>query len=302
MKVVVTGGSGMLGHRLARLARQEHEVWGTYHTQKVDIEGCTMVVLDVSDEGQVRERLRDIDPDVVIHTAALTDVDECERAPDKAALINGGGTRIVAAMCEKLGAHFVYISTDYVFDGSRGGYREEDRPIPVNQYGKSKLLGETWALQHCSRALIVRTTMYGLKVPPKFGMMESLVTALLSGKPLARFVDQFFNPLYTAQLSQIILRLVDLGMTGLYHAGAAEKVSRLQFAEMVAALLAHGNCEIRPMPFRQIENLAPRPRDTSLVCSKLEALMATELPGLQEGLKELQRDWAETKNDERGHL
>ncbi len=302
MKILVTGGSGMLGHRLMRLAKLDHDVWGTYHTQRVDIDGCAMVVLDVTNEIEVRDRLSAIAPDIVIHTAALTDVDECETAPDKAELINGTGTRFVAATSEQLGARFVYISTDYVFDGARGDYVEDDRTNPVNQYGKSKLLGETWALKLCSRALILRTTMYGLKIPPKVGMMESLVAALRNGKPLARFVDQFFNPLYTGQLSQIILRLIDLERTGLYHVGASDKVSRLQFAERVAALWAAGGSEIRPVPFRQIENLAPRPRDTSLACRRLQALMAAEPPGLQEGLGQLRRDWAERKNDDRGYI
>lgn len=292
----------MLGHRLMRMARKEHDVWGTYHTQNVNIEGCTMVSLDVTNEGQVRDRLCAIGPDIVIHTAALTDVDECERVPNKAETINGGGTRLVAAISEELGARFIYISTDYVFDGARGAYREEDRPNPVNHYGKSKLLGETLALQNCPRALIVRTTMYGLKVPPKVGMMETLVAALRSGKPLARFANQFFNPLYTAQLSQIVLRLVDLGLSGLFHVGATDNVSRLQFAERVAALMGPGRCEIRSVPFQQIGNLAPRPRDTSLDCRKLQATLTTELPGIQDGLGQLQSDWAEMKNDRRGCL
>src|SRR5438128_3542317 len=96
MRIVVTGGSGMLGHCLMRRACCQHQVWGSYHTHRVEIPGCSTFSMDVTDESQVRAQLAACDPEVVIHTAALTDVDECERSPEKAKLINSEGTRITA--------------------------------------------------------------------------------------------------------------------------------------------------------------------------------------------------------------
>ena len=291
MRIVVTGGSGMLGHCLMRLAQRRHEVWGSYHTHPVEMPGCSMFAMDVTDEAAVRTQLEPIKPDVVIHTAALTDVDECERAPEKAKRINSEGTKIAARVAEALGAALVFISSDYVFDGAKGNYDEQDHPSPVNCYGESKLLGEEYARQFSTRLLILRTTMFGLKIPPRIGLMETLVEALRCGKPLSRFTDHYFTPLYTRQFSELILRLAELKVMGLFHVGAMERVSRFQFAQEVAEIFAPAHGEIRPVPFRQIDGLARRPQDTSLVSRLIVARLGIQLPDLRAGLLELKQDW-----------
>jgi len=291
MRIIVTGGSGMLGHCLVESARHRHEVWGSYRTHPVDIRGCSMFALDVTDETQVKTQFSVIRPEIVIHTAGLTDVDECERSPDKARGINSKGTETAAKIAGQLGALFVYISSDYVFDGAKGNYSENDTPRPVNHYGRSKLRGEESARQACSKLLILRTTMFGLKIPPQTGMMEGLVAALRGGKPMTRFVDQYFTPLYTQQLSDLIVRFAELGITGLFHLGAVEKVSRFEFAQQVAEIFASVGSEIRPVPFRQIDSLATRPRDTSLSSRMLVERTGIELPGVHAGLLQLKRDW-----------
>jgi dTDP-4-dehydrorhamnose reductase len=297
MRIVVTGGSGMLGHCLLQQARRDHDVWGSYHTHPVELPGCSMFAMDVTDEAEVRARLKAIAPDLVIHTAALTDVDECEKSPAKAERINSEGTRTTAKIAEELGARFVFLSSDYVFNGAKGNYGEEDSPSPVNQYGRSKLLGEAYARQSCSRLLIVRTTMFGLKIPPQAGMMESLVDALRRGQPVKRFVDQYFTPLYTRQLSDLIVRLVEQEVTGLFHVGAMEKVSRFEFAQQVAEIFAPACAEIRPVPFQQIDGLAMRPRDTSLASRVIVERTGLRLPELRDGLLQLKQDWEMMKED-----
>ena len=281
----------MLGHCLMRLAQGRHEVWGSYHNHPIDIPGCSTFAMDVTDEVDVRTRLEGIQPDVVIHTAALTDVDECERSPEKAKRINSEGTEITARVAETIGAPLIFISSDYVFDGAKGNYAEEDHPSPVNCYGESKLLAEEYARRFSRRLLIVRTTMFGLKISPQIGLMESLVAALRCGNPLMRFTDQYFTPLYTGQLSELILRLVELGVTGLFHIGAPERVSRFEFAQQVAEIFAPGISKIRPVPFQPIEGLARRPRDTSLVCRAIQQRLGIEMPKLGAGLEQLKQDW-----------
>jgi dTDP-4-dehydrorhamnose reductase len=291
MRIFVTGGSGMLGHCLMRLAAAQHRVFGSYHSHPVAIDGCSLSPLDITNEVEVRSRFSSVQPDVIIHTAALTDVDECEKFPDKARRINSDGTAIVARAAQALGASLVYISTDYVFDGSTGGYRETDTPNPVNAYGSSKLLGEKYASENCARVSIIRTTMFGLKLSPQIGMMESMVAALRDGKPMTRFVDQDFTPLYTGHLSEVIIRMAQLAVTGVFHVGSANKVSRLEFSKQVAEVFALSDSNIYPGPFRQIEGLARRPQDTSLICKKITAQLEMELPGVREGLSWLKRDW-----------
>lgn len=289
MKIVVTGGSGMLGHNLMRLACREHEVWGSYHTHRVDIPGCRLFELDLADALDCAEQLKSIRPDVVVHTAALTDVDECEREGKKASRINVDGTGLLAEATEQVGGRFVYLSTDYVFDGERGDYREEDSPSPVNRYGETKLVGENLARQRCSKALILRTSMYGLKLPPQMGMMETLLETFRGGQTLTRFADQFSTPLYTGQLSEIILRLVQSGALGLLHVGGGQKISRLAFAQELAGVFAL-RATLQPVSFKQIQGLARRPRDSSLAGRRVEERLGIRLPQVRSGLERLKED------------
>jgi dTDP-4-dehydrorhamnose reductase len=291
MRIFVTGGSGMLGHRFMRLAAPRHQVFGTYHTHPVAIAGCSSVALDITDEEAVQAEFKSVRPEVVVHTAALTDVDGCERSPEKARQINSHGTAIVAKVTQQWGGHFIYISTDYVFDGSTGNYVETDLPRPVNEYGASKFFGEEYARQNCACVSIIRTTMFGLKLPPQVGMMESMVAALRGGKPMTRFVDQYFSPLYTGQLGEVILRIAEQAAAGIFHVGSATKLSRFDFSEQVAEVFACGDAQIRPGPFRQFEGLARRPQDTSLVSVKIRDRLGIELPAVQDGLLWLKQDW-----------
>ncbi|HET8562756.1 MAG TPA: SDR family oxidoreductase, partial [Candidatus Binatia bacterium] len=201
MKILVTGGSGMLGYDLMRRASRQHEVWGSYHTRHVRLAGCGMISLDLAREDGIKANVMSIRPEVFVHTAALTDVDECEREPERARKINSEGTAVLAEIAEQIGARFVYISTDYVFDGVKGDYSEEDSPRPVNSYGATKLAGEEAVRQRCANALILRTSIFGLKIPPKTGLMELLVNSLRDGQKITRFADQFATPIYTGQLS-----------------------------------------------------------------------------------------------------
>jgi dTDP-4-dehydrorhamnose reductase len=304
MRIVVTGGSGMLGHNLMRCASREHEVWGSFHTHRVNIPGCRMFPLDLVEERDSAAMLKKIQPDAIVHTAAMTDVDECEKERDLARRINAEGTGLLAAVAEDLHARFIYISTDYVFDGERGNYVEADTPAPVNRYGETKLMGEELVRQRCSQALILRTTMYGLKLPPRRGLMETLLEAISGGKTLPRFVDQCCTPLYTGELSEVLLRFVDLGISGLFHVGAGEKVSRLEFARQVAQVFGLNSAAIQPVPFKQIDGLARRPRDTSLVSRAVERRLSIGLPKVKVGLERFKSDWkcfseGESGNDRR---
>lgn len=291
MRIVVTGGSGMLGHCLMRRAVPKHQLFGTYHTHPVEISGCNLARLDITDDKMVDSMVKALRPDVVIHTAALTDVDACERAPEKARRINSDGTAIVAKATEQAGAHLIYVSTDYVFDGSKGNYVETDEPNPVNQYGASKYLGEENAQQNCTATTIIRTTMFGLKLSPQVGMIENMVAALRERKPMTRFVDQFSSPLYTGHLSEVILRLAERRTGGIFHVGSLSRVSRFAFSKEVASVFACGASEIHPKPFQQIDGLARRPQDTSLVSDKLREQLGMPLPAVHDGLYQLKRDW-----------
>jgi len=290
MRLLVTGVSGMLGHSLTRLAARDHAVSGSYGSFPVSMPGARTFAMDLTDEGQLRRWVRELEPQAIIHTAALTNVDECERDLHRAKRINAGVTRRLADLAGEVRARFVYISTDYVFDGARGDYREADPPSPVNAYGESKLMGEVAAREASPDALIIRTSIFGFNIQPKTGVVEYVMNALKKRQTITRYLDQFSTPIYTADLSRLILELLDRGATGLFHAGGGEKISRYRFARQVADTWSLPGKLIRPVPFEQLAGAARRPKDSSLCGEKLSASLGSALPKVIEGMERLKKD------------
>jgi dTDP-4-dehydrorhamnose reductase len=214
-------------------------------------------------------------------------VDACERDSLKAERINGKATRNLARIAAELGILFVYISTDYVFNGKKGNYKETDAPCPTNAYGMSKLSGEEAVREECPEGLVIRTSIFGYNIQPKTGLAEYVINSLKNGKPMARFTDQFSTPIYTRDLSRLILKLLDRRATGLFHIGGRERVSRYDFAVRVARAFSLSPELIRPAAFVSLEGMARRPVDTSLSGDKIEAYLNDRLPKVEEGLVKL---------------
>lgn len=280
----------MLGHTLARIASERHEVWGSYRSFPVSIPHGQSFALELTDAARVGEWVRRLKPDAVIHTAALTDVDQCERDRPRALRVNVEATRCLALLAGELGAGFVYISTDYVFNGQRGDYAESDPPSPISVYGETKLFGEEAARLSCPKALILRTAIFGYNIQPKKGQVESIIDSLENGRTLSRFTDQFSTPIYTGDLSRLILELLERGLTGIFHVGGGEKISRYDLALKTADCFGLPRELIRPVGFEQLKGRAARPRDSSLRGDKVEAALEKRLPKVGEGLERLKSD------------
>lgn len=292
MRVLVTGASGMLGHHLAGLAAEQHDAWGSYGSCPVSIPGAQTFPLDLTDERQVKEQVGGLKPDAIVHSAALTDVDECERDPSRAKLVNTHAAENLAALARQLGARFVYISTDYVFDGGRGDYTEADFPRPINVYGQTKFLGEEAVRRVYPEAMVIRTSIFGFNIRPKTGLVEYIIQSLTRGESIRRFADQFSTPIYTADLSRLVLKLLEREASGLFHVGAREKVSRYAFARKVAEAFSLPQEIIRSVPFQSLPGMAKRPRDSSLCGKKIEAQLGIGLPNVEQGLARFRVDFA----------
>jgi len=252
--------------------------------------------MDLIDEVQVENSILEIQPEAVIHTAALTEVDGCERDPQLAMRINVAGTKHLARWTKEVGANFVYISTDYVFDGERGNYLESDLPSPVSVYGKSKLMGEEVVKSFCPHALVIRTSIFGFNVQPKIGPVESIIGHLQEGKGINRFSDQFFSPIYTGDLNRIILELLARRCEGLFHVGGKGRLSRYEFALKVAETFNFPHKKILPVPFEPFSQFARRPKDSSLDGGKVERKLGIQLPKVEDGLKRLREEWTSLRH------
>ena len=242
MKVLITGANGQLGHELVRASiASGHEVVATSHQ-----------TLDITDESAVVLAIRTARPDVVIHAAAWTAVDACESDPEKALLVNGTATKYVADAAHAVGAHVVYISTDYVFDGNKNSpYEEDDAPNPQSVYGSSKLAGE--------RALGATDAIVRIAWVCGFYGANMVKTILrLAEQPQLKFVDdQIGNPTFADDAAAMIVRLAAEKRSGTWHVTNQGDVSWYEFAREV--LIAGGFDPDKVAPIKTHELQPPRP-------------------------------------------
>jgi len=296
VKLLVTGGSGLLGTNLLTVVNKDHQTYASYLRQPPPQSAAAWIELDIRDSRAVRLLLRKLSPDLVVHAAALADIDYCEKHPAAAEAVNHLGTCNVAAAAAEIGAKLIYISTDYVFDGLAGDYREDATPVPVNVYGATKLNGEAAVQRLSSNWNIVRTTFFGWSEAHPHSYFPRLLARLRNGESVVAAPDAYFSPLPVRALSRAILELGKAGPTGIYHLGSPERCSRYEFAVKTAAAFDLSPGLIRPVPFAALPGAVPRPRDTSLNSSRARSLLVSELPRIDAGLK-LTRRLIETKDN-----
>jgi dTDP-4-dehydrorhamnose reductase len=287
MKVLVTGGTGLLGYWLVEaFLSKGFEVYATFNEKNPPGLEARWVRMNLEDPGSIAGVAREVKPDILIHSAAYTDVDGCELNKAKAYRVNYLGTELLVKAFRDL-EYFVYISTDYVFDGERGLYKEEDPPAPVNYYGLSKLLGETAVRAVLSgRSIVVRISgLYGYSPTGKKNFGIIALEKLLRREAVEAFVDQWLSPTYIRFLAGALVKLTELKPTGVLHL-AGERLSRYEFAVSLASVLGVEEELVKPRPLDSIKFPARRPRDSSLDVSKARELGLT-LPPVLDSLKDM---------------
>jgi dTDP-4-dehydrorhamnose reductase len=286
MKIFITGGSGLFGSKVAEIAQARGDEVFSGYAHNLPEYGRA-VKFDLLDEKTISELVGKIEPEVIIHSAALTDVDRCEREQELAYKMNVDGTRAIATAAEKAGSFLIYISTDYVFDGLCGMYREDDRPNPVSYYGYSKLLGE----QFC-RGCIARTcVIYGSRpASGKVNFALWLLNSLNSGKEVRVVTDQFITPTLNTNLARMVLETADRRLCGVYNLVGATRISRYDYALELAREFDLDKSLILPSRMADLMWAAKRPIDSSLDTSKARAeLMERPLP-LNKALRTLRAE------------
>jgi dTDP-4-dehydrorhamnose reductase len=264
MKILITGGSGLLGQVLMNIFKDQ-EIYGTYYQHLGAQE--KLLYLDITSEKEVKHLFEKIKPRMVIHTAAMTNVDDCEVHPQKAMQINGEGTRNLVSAASQIGAKFVYLSTDYVFDGKKGRYTEEDPEAPINVYGESKLAGEHIVQQGCRDFLIARASvLYG---SAKRNFATWILSQLAQQKQLSIIDDQYASPTYNRDLAGQLKALIQNDAQGIFHTAGGERMNRFQFALRIADVFGYDTASIKPVDISTLAWIAKRPHDSSLDISKI---------------------------------
>lgn len=259
MRFLITGASGMLGSVFCRQLKDKNEIYG------IDIRpGFTEI--DITEKQALWNFVKKVQPQVIVHTAAYTDVDGCELDPDKAYKINADGTKNLAEACNDTGALMIYISTDYVFDGRKDKpYTEIDKPNPINVYGKSKLQGEKYVRNLCKNFLIIRSS--GLFGKDGRNFVDTILKIARSKEDLKVVDDQHTCPTYVNDLTMAVISLVDLKKEGIYHVVNNGACSWYEFAIEVLKI-SRIKKEITPIKTEESDRAAKRPKMSMLCCDK----------------------------------
>jgi len=280
LKLLITGASGLYGSKLAELATaKNYEVYSGYSRDRPAY--GTPIQFDVSDKNRVEEVLQKVNPEVVVHAAALTDVDKCEINKDLAWNINVEGTRNIAEAVKTSRAFLICISTDYVFNGEKGNYTETDPPDPINYYGLTKLKAEELVEDVLDKYCIARTSViYGAKpAAGKINFVLWLLNKLRQKEAVKIVVDQWNSPTLNTNLAEMTWEIIQRKMTGVYHLSGATRIRRYDFAKSIASAFNLDPALIIPSASSEFTWAAKRPKDSSLSVEKAEnALTKKPLP------------------------
>lgn len=293
MRVLIIGASGFVGNETYTAFHENHEVFGTYC--KTVVSG--MIKLDITNKEEVERVLQTIQPDAIIQPAAQPWVDFCEQQPEESEKINLIGAKNIIDWCEKNNAYYLFISTDYVFDGENGPYEETAATNPINVYGKHKLQVEQYALQKLQSSCIARTTtVYGWETAGK-NFVAKFIKALEEGKESPVVNDQYATPTFVKDLAHAILRLTEEKKTGIYHTAGPECMSRMEFAEKIAILFQLNKNLIKPISTEELKQPAKRPRKGGLICKKIEQELNITFKAQFDALQEMKKTRSQKAQD-----
>ena len=272
--VWVTGAGGLIGSYLVQLAPR--------FAPQGRVRALTRDQLDLTDAAAVRRAFAADRPGLVIHCAALSRSPDCDADPALARQLNVEVAHLLAELCADV--PLVFFSTDLVFDGQRGHYAETEAPNPLSVYAKTKAAAEWFVLAN-PRHTVIRTSLNGGISPTRDrGFNEQMRRAWEAGQTLVLFTDEFRSPIHAALTARAVWELARQGVTGIWHLAGAERLSRFQIGELLAARWPHLKPTLRAGSLRDYTG-GPRPPDTSLNCARAQARLAFKLAGLDEWLR-----------------
>jgi len=291
MKILITGSNGLLGQKLVAALRHDPEVHLIATSRGADRTplplGPNYHPMDITVQADVDAVFAATVPDVVIHTAAMTNVDACELDPAACQLQNVTATEHLVNAAERHGSHFIFLSTDFIFDGANGPYKEDDEPAPLSIYGHSKLDGERMVMNSgLAKWAIARTIIvYGIAE----GLSRSNVvlwakSALEKGQPIKVVDDQWRMPTLAEDLADGCIRIAKQGAKGIYNLSGPDGMSILELVQRVGAFFHLDTSVVTPVKSDSLGQPAKRPPRTGFVLEKARRELGYAPHGFEEGL------------------
>ena len=291
MKVGITGASGMLGTALIDKLAGQHKVFSTARSQGIEEKHTQWKCFDLTDLQQLDDWLTEMKPDVVVHCAAIVNVDKCEENKKSSFQLHVDATEVIANYLDKNNGQLIYISTDSVFGGNnKEPYIEKDEVDPLNTYASTKLLGEKLVLT-MKRGLVVRTNIIGWSRADEISFAEWILKGLVEQKPLTLFSDVLFSPLHVSDLSMIIIQAIEKKAYGLYHASSRDSLSKYDFGVMMADVFGFTTENISAISVDDLKLKAKRPKNMALSNKKITNFLQYDLPIAREAVKLMKKQY-----------
>lgn len=300
--MLITGCNGLLGQRLCQFAAHTCSVYGLGRRKDPPVGDLLRryVQLDLTQRQSVVDTVTDIGPDWVVNTAAMTDVDRCEREPKGAFAINVGGLMNLMEGCERCGAGLIQISTNYVFDGGASPYGEKDALAPINEYGRTKAEAERLLQESGLGYCIIRTVLlYGSVPGARSNFVQWVCSRVTKGERIRAATDLYGNPTLIDDLSMGILSVMGKASQGIFHMAGSENVSRYEFAVSISDIFELDSSLIEPVTHDAIHFEAPRPLRAELETRKVREALGLRFRSVEEGLRLMREQMDHGRGTER---
>ncbi len=285
-RFLITGGSGFVGWNLCNYLKGRHEVFATYYSHPVNSAGCNFLQIDLTSRSRVLETIARVKPSIILHAAALSSPDLCEKDRSRAREVNVMGTQHILDAACACGIRVVYISTDLVFDGETGNYDETCKPRPINYYGETKREGEKLCRNSPADSLVVRITLqYGWGNGENVSFSDWLMASLTAGKQVSLFADQYRTLTYVMDTARGLELAALQGSAGnLYHLTGPERIDRYEFGSIFASIFNFPLDLLKKSLMQDVPARAPRPKDVSLNGDRFFSQFGFRPRGIREGL------------------
>jgi dTDP-4-dehydrorhamnose reductase len=295
LKILLTGCNGLLGQRVVQCMPANVHIIGIDQDEQVYIHGKRFkyIRLDITDRKSVKCLIDEIAPAWIINTAAYTDVDGCETNKEICWRVNVEGVENLVKSAKKFKAKFIHISSDYIFDGKKELYKEDDKPSPLSYYGRSKLASENIVRASGIEGALLRTsTLYDIDTLKAGKNFPLWVIQNLQKRNIIKIVtDQWGNPTLARNLASAVWRIVTLNRSGVYHTAGRDNMSRYTFARRIADIFGLDDYLIQPITTTELGQAAKRPLKIGIDISKAEAELDIIMIGVEEGLKIFKKDY-----------
>ncbi len=285
-KVLIIGASGLVGSYLFKKARAVYETIGTFHNYPIS----GLISLDITDSDSVKKIISEFKPDFVFLPGAMANVDLCEQERELCQKVNVEGVRNVILAVGERGTKLIFYSTDYVFDGKSGPYKEDSQERPVSVYGNCKLMAEEIIKSSLKDFLILRTScVFGWHAQEK-NFILTLIKKIKSREVINAAVDQITTPTYAQDLADVSLKLVGADKNGIYNAAGSSFMSRYDLALTAAVIFCLDKSFIRTVKTEELSQKARRPLNGGLDVSKIENALGIIMPTAQSGLSRMKEE------------